>query len=96
MRWWGTLAMVSLSACGPAETGTGDAPTRAIEEGPDSCNSASFAELVGGPLEGFDQSLVADPVRIISPGSIVTTDYNPKRLNVDLDSRSQIVRFWCG
>lgn len=95
MRWWAILATVAVAGCGPAET-VSDAPTRADEAGPDSCNAASYQPLVGGPVSAFDQSTISDPVRIIPPGSIVTTEYNPTRLNVDLDGRNQIVRFWCG
>jgi len=95
MRFWGIVALAILAGCGPAETVSG-APPRAQEAGPDSCNAESYADLVGGPLDAFDQSGISDPVRIIPPGGIVTTEYNPLRLNVDLNGRSQIVRFWCG
>ena len=95
MRWWMILTVTIVSGCGPAMT-EGGAPSRAEEEGPDSCYAANHDSLVGQPLSTFDQSTLDQPVRIISPGGIVTMEYNPRRLNVDLDGRDNIVRFWCG
>ena len=95
MRWWMILGLATLTACGPAVTEPG-VPSRAKEEGPDSCFAADHAALVGQPISAFDQSALDQPVRIIPPGGIVTMEYNPKRLNVDLDSNDVIVRFWCG
>ena len=95
MRWWAILAVATVTGCGPAaiESGT---PSRLEEDGPDSCFAADHAALVGQPLSAFDQSTLDQPVRIIPPGGIVTMEYSPRRLNVDLDDGSNIVRFWCG
>lgn len=95
MRWLALLSLVMVTGCGPAATET-EAPPRAEEAGPDSCGVADHETLVGQPLSAFDQSGLDQPVRIIPPGGIVTMEYNPRRLNVDLDGASNIVRFWCG
>jgi hypothetical protein len=36
------------------------------------------------------------PYRVIPAGARVSTDQSPARLNVELDSRSRIVGFYCG
>ncbi len=95
MRWWAILAVTALAGCGPAVT-EGGAPSRAEEEGPDSCFAADHAALVGQPIEALDQSALDQPVRVIPPGGIITMEYSPRRLNVDLDNANNIVRFWCG
>ncbi|QFT82648.1 Peptidase inhibitor I78 family protein [Roseovarius sp. THAF27] len=95
MRFLAIATLTTVAACGPAVTDDG-VPSRAEEEGPDICMAADHAALVGQPLDAFDQSTLDQPVRIIPPGGIVTMEYNPKRLNVDLDSDNTIVRFWCG
>jgi len=95
MRWLAILTVATVTGCGPAVLENG-APSRLEEEGPDSCYAADHTELVGQPLSAFDQSTLDQPVRIIPPGGIVTMEYNPRRLNVDLDGNSTIVRFWCG
>lgn len=95
MRWWAILTVATLVGCGPAAI-EGGAPSRAEEEGPDSCQAADHAALVGQPLSAFNQDDLDQPVRIIPPGGIVTMEYSPRRLNVDLDGSNNIVRFWCG
>ena len=95
MRWWAIATLATVAACGPAVMDNG-VPSRAKEEGPDICKAANHADLVGQPIAAFDKSTLDQPVRIIPPGGIVTMEYNPKRLNVDLDSSGNIVRFWCG
>ncbi|MFN3210264.1 MAG: I78 family peptidase inhibitor [Roseovarius sp.] len=95
MRWWAILAMMTVAGCGP-ESMTDDGPSRAEEDGPDICESAAHAEFVGQPIGAFDQDALDQPVRVIPPGGIVTMEYTPRRLNIDLDDADNIVRFWCG
>lgn len=61
-----------------------------------SCGAEKLQHLVGGPLGAFDFHSLAQPLRIIPPGTAVTMDYSPRRLNVDLDENDLIVRIWCG
>ena len=35
-------------------------------------------------------------IRIIPPGTAVTKDYWPDRVNVDLDGSGVVTRVWCG
>lgn len=98
MRWsWILMSGVSLAlaGCGPAELAS-DTPPRLEEAGPDECGVAENEALVGEPVTAFNKAAWPEPVRIIPVGGIVTTEYNPKRLNIDLNSRNEIVRFWCG
>ena len=95
MRWWAILATVSVVGCGP-EAMVDGAPSRAEEEGPDICNAETHADFVGQPIGSFDENALDQPVRVIPPGGIVTMEYNPRRLNIDLDNADNIVRFWCG
>ena len=86
---------LTLTGCGPADVAT-DAPPRLEEAGPDECGVAENEAFVGEPVSAFNAAAWPNPVRIIPVGGIVTTEYNPKRLNIDLNSRNEIVRFWCG
>lgn len=38
----------------------------------------------------------AFPVRIIAPGTAVTMDFSPQRLNLETDGAGAITRFYCG
>ncbi len=95
MRWT-LISILLVAGCGPAGESAGDVPPRLEEAGPDECGMAENEALIGQPVSAFDEAAWEKPVRIIPPGGIVTMEYNPQRLNIDLDSRGQIVRFWCG
>lgn len=36
------------------------------------------------------------PYRILPPGSMMTMDHNPERINLDLDGEGTIRKVWCG
>ena len=95
MRWM-LVSILLLTGCTPTGNPTDGAPPRLEEQGPDGCGMAENEALVGEPISAFDQAARDKPVRIIPPGGIVTMEYNPDRLNIDLDNRGRIVRFWCG
>ncbi|HWH17124.1 MAG TPA: I78 family peptidase inhibitor [Allosphingosinicella sp.] len=38
----------------------------------------------------------ANAIRWIQPGSAVTMDYRPGRLNIHLDAQNRVTRFTCG
>jgi hypothetical protein len=90
------VSLLLVAGCVPADETVDGVPPRLEERGPDSCGLAENEALVGEPVSAFDEAAWDKPVRIIPPGGIVTMEYNPQRLNIDLDERGRIVRFWCG
>ena len=56
--------------------------------------------MTGGPSIGQDVSTVQaqlpEGARVIPPDSVVTQDYRPGRVNVDIDAGGLITRIWCG
>ncbi len=82
------LAILALAAC--------EEPTQPIVDAPNECGAAGYQNLIGQSADIFASMTFPAPMRIIKPGMAVTMDYSPNRLNVDLDARNQIVRFWCG
>ena len=57
------------------------------------CDPAGYAGLLGQPeaaLEGITVDL-----RIIRPDSAVTADYDPARLNAEIDAQGRIAKFAC-
>lgn len=64
--------------------------------GEDACGAAGMQDLVGQ-----DKALLAAksfPIgtRVIEPGTAVTEDYRPTRLNIDIDASGTITGVWCG
>lgn len=62
---------------------------------PDQCNLAIHSDLVG-QNHGAITLPPALPQRIISPGQMVTMDYNASRLNLYVDEKGWIQRVTCG
>jgi len=80
------LTLVGLAACLPSDEG--------IEM--NSCGAEALQALVGQSetvLEGADLPAL---VRVIRPGDAVTLDFNPVRLNVELDGDGTITKLYCG
>lgn len=84
-RHLGLLATLPiLAACQPASP-----------PGPVECDLAQHQQLVGQNIGAV--SLPASlPQRIISPGDMVTQDFNPARLNIFVDEKGWIGRVSCG
>lgn len=88
-----------LAAC--VETGPGDAVVR--DDPADACGAAGWAaQLVGGTATDALTALLplssSNPagVRVIFPGTAVTMDYRPERLNVEIDEADIVARVYCG
>lgn len=91
--------LVALGACAaqppaeelPPETGVdGGLETRA----PDTCGAAAFADLLNQPRAAA--ASVREPKRIVAPGDIVTTEYNPNRVNIGVNEAGIITELGCG
>ncbi|MEQ8268527.1 MAG: I78 family peptidase inhibitor [Parvibaculum sp.] len=80
-----------------AETiaGTGD-------EASESCAAAADALGVwtGKPYDEAEESITGGEgvatVRVIRPGDMVTKDFRPDRLNVELDGEDTVTKIYCG
>jgi len=62
----------------------------------DSCDAAPFRRLIGKPDSVFHVMDLPDTVRLIHPGTPVTRDYRPARVNIEIDASGTIVKVWCG
>ena len=89
-------AALTLAACGGAPVGQGASRTAASPAASDTCGATAYSDRIGKKHEAFDFSAPGRPVRIVGPNMAMTMDYNPERLNVDIDSQGRITRIWCG
>lgn len=67
----------------------------------DSCGLESIADLVGKAVtetlpEDARKRSGARTVRVIRPGMMVTMDFRPDRLNIDVDDKGIVTNFRCG
>jgi len=101
------LAVLALAACA-APSGGSAPPVPAPGADPgmpapvlpspddDTCGASELATYVGQGASILDTARFANPVRVIRPGEAVTMDFNPQRLNFELDALGEIVRIRCG
>ncbi|WP_421701465.1 I78 family peptidase inhibitor [Aliiroseovarius sp.] len=80
------LTLVILAACLPSDEG--------VEM--NSCGAEALQELLGQPESALEGAAVPEITRVIRPGDAVTLDFNPARLNVELDVNGAIAGLRCG
>jgi hypothetical protein len=47
-------------------------------------------------IEQLQRQANAKTLRVLAPGDAATMDYNPQRLNIDIDESEVIIRLTCG
>lgn len=62
----------------------------------DACGAPGLQGLVGQDRRVLASMTFPSPTRVIEPGMAVTMDYNPTRLNIELDAGGRIIRVTCG
>ena len=60
------------------------------------CGAAGMQDLVGRDNDVLVAMSFPAGTRLIYPGTPVTEDYRPDRLNIDIDQSGRITGVWCG
>ncbi len=55
-----------------------------------------FEEWVGKNVDEEGVKATGRKYRILKPGSMMTMDHNPQRINVEHDDNGIVTRVWCG
>lgn len=88
----GALSALALGAC--AADPAGPAP---LPDGPDQCKAGQYQRFVGQNRSTLPAQPPGENWRVVCSTCAVTMDYNPSRLNVVYDTRTNIVtRVNCG
>ena len=95
------LAASSLSLLASACTTTPVAPPIPVEPIAGSCDARDVSWAVGERatprlLERVTLDSGARTARVIEPGEIVTMEFSPDRLTIDVDGRNRVVDLRCG
>jgi hypothetical protein len=85
------LSLLFLSGCGAT---TSNAPRSSAASGPDTCNAAAYAGLIG--QDAVTALAIPEPKREYRLGRPVTSDYVADRVNIKLDGTDVIVAIDCG
>jgi hypothetical protein len=63
---------------------------------PMACNAADYQYLIGKAEDDIDRDRLPATFRIVCADCQVTMDYNPNRLNVQLDANNVVESVSCG
>jgi hypothetical protein len=91
--WPAVLAACALAACQPAPPVDAGAAPNGF--GVDACGAAELQDMVGQPKTVLAVMKFAVPVRVIEPGTPITADFMPNRLNFELGADGRIARIGC-
>lgn len=97
MRAAPALLALMLAACTP-DLAPGPLPNDPppLPDPAGACGAADLQDLQGRPARVLHSLRFAQPVRVIRPGQAVTMEYNPARLNIEIDAAERIARLSCG
>lgn len=97
-RWLPAMAAAALlGACqadNPAAPGARPATDPATAA--DVCGASKHQSLVGKPGKGLASGRFGVPVRIVTPGSMMTMDYRAERLNISVNEAGLVEKVYCG
>jgi hypothetical protein len=96
MRPFALLIPFGLAACVEVESPPDPGVLAPPIPPQDSCGAPDLQFLRGQPETVLQTMKFGVPVRIIQPGMAVTKDYNPMRLNIEIDEAGQVFRIYCG
>ena len=89
--------MLATTACTPTTEDPSSSPPPLAEV---DCGAGQLGGYIGQP--GSEQVLALirqwrgdNPIRVLKPGSAMTMDYRPGRLNIFLDENDRIKEFKC-
>jgi len=103
MRYVVPFLLMGLGACGGAATGpisSGAATGPVAGSFPtgldNTCDGERYGTLVGQDATALERVLILGQVRGIRPGSVVSQDYRPERINFYIGSDNRVTRITCG
>ena len=90
-----SVALLALAGCSSGIIGDPGTSYGPRGRG-DGCDAAAYQYLVGQSRASLQGQVLPAPVRLIGPGTAVTMDHNPGRLNLRYDARGVIREVSCG
>ncbi|MCQ8186612.1 I78 family peptidase inhibitor [Parvularcula maris] len=98
-----SILLLASCACTPAPEEE-EPPAELAEEEPGNligppvtgdCGAEGYQGFVGSPLAAVTYPSDLKP-RIIEPGQAYTMEYDPERMNIQVDEEGTITRVYCG
>ncbi|OVZ55327.1 hypothetical protein CDO44_24225 [Pigmentiphaga sp. NML080357] len=99
---WRAFAVATLAvAAGCSAPVPAAAPQPSVEQGREQCNAEPAQQLVGQKLssvlvEEARKASGAKSARVLRPGQAVTMEFNPARVNVEVNRSEVVTAIRCG
>ena len=91
------LVLAACVSTPAAPTGPVVPPSGSYPTGLDNtCDGERYGPLVGQDATALERVLIMGLVRVVRPGSVVTQDYRPERINFEIGADNRIARITCG
>jgi hypothetical protein len=88
-----SLALVlALGACQAVQQAAAPGPGGELA----ACGADTRQEWVGQSVAALNDVELPEGTRVLFPTTPATMDFNPERLNVEVDASDTIVRVYCG
>lgn len=87
--------LLLLAACGPVNAPAPAGPP-VPDAAEDTCGASTLGRLIGRDATALERELILRPMRLIRPGTPVTEDFRPTRINFQIDGQERLTRIWCG
>lgn len=59
------------------------------------CAADRLQHLIGEDATAIEALDLSVPLRVLHPGDVITREYRPDRLDIELDEAGRITRVWC-
>lgn len=93
-------ATLSLTACAAQVDPETNAPAEPVPsetaDSGEACGADMLQPMLGQPEGEIHEPSLPQPYRIIHPGQAVTMDYNPNRLNIQINEDGRVEEIECG
>ncbi len=100
MKYVFAIALVALTGCAATPTppsAGGPPPGGSFPTGLDNtCDGERYGTLVGQDATVLERVMILGQVRVVRPGSVVTQDYRPERMNFNIGADGRIASITCG
>lgn len=94
------IVLLVLAACAKTPSQPNATPIKIENRLPagmdDSCGAKRYHTLLDQDATALERILILGQVRVVRPGSILTQDYKPQRMNFHVGDDGKIAQISCG
>ena len=92
------IVLLALAACTTTPKQSMQTPigTRLPSAMEDTCGAKRYHTLLDQDATALERILILGQVRIVRPGTILTQDFRPQRMNFHVGDNGKVIQISCG